>query len=317
MKRLAIVLLTLLVASGIWIAASYPKIGALTYELIASIESRIYGLHEQTVDLGELRMATYQGGPADAKETLILLHGYSADKDVWPRFAKHFTGDYRVIIPDLAGHGDTGFDAAWDYSAPAQARRIAMLMDRLGIAKAHVGGNSMGGFIAAHFALAYPERTLSVALIDAAGVISPEPSDMGRLLAQGRNPFEVSSRAEFDAFYAMTMASPPWMPGFVLAAMAEKYQAHRDELALIFKGFHERFMLDDKLSQIQTPALVLWGQKDRLIDVSSAAVWAKGLRNSKLVIEEGIGHMPMVERPARTAEIYRQFLSSTPVRPNH
>ena len=317
MKRLSIILLVLLLAGSAWIAASYPRIGALTYRLVADAESRIYGLREEFVDLGEQRMAIYQGGPVDAKGVIVLLHGYSADKDVWPRFARHLLDDYRVIIPDLAGHGATGFDPGWDYSAPAQARRVATLLDRLGIEQAHLAGNSMGGFIAAHFALAYPQRTRSVLLIDPAGVESPQPSDMGRMLAAGRNPFEVSSRKDFDEFYAMTMASPPWLPGFVLAAMAQKYQDRRGELAQIFRGFYQRDLLDAQLGRIPAPALLLWGREDRLIHVSSAPVWAAGLPNVQLQIEDGIGHMPMVERPAQTAERYRRFLQQLPPNSSH
>lgn len=309
MKRLSLVLLATILASTAWIASTYPKIGHLTFDFAAAAEARLYGLREETLDIGELRMAIYQGGPANAP-AIVMLHGYSADRNVWPRFARHLVQDYRVIIPDLAGHGATGFDAGWDYSVPAQAQRVAALLDRLGIAKAHVIGNSMGGFISAHFALAYPQRTLSVGLIDPAGVTSPQPSDMEQMLAQGRNPFEISSRAQFDDFYAMTMAQPPWLPGFVLAAKAEEYQARRPQLAQIFRAFAGRDLLDARLAEIRAPALLLWGREDRLIHVRNTEVWAAGLPNEQVVIWDGIGHMPMVERPAQTAELYRQFLTS-------
>lgn len=313
MKRIGLPLLALLVVSSAWIAATYPKIGHVTFALAAAAEARAYGLRKESVDIGELRLVTYQGGPPDAKEAIVMLHGYSADKEVWPRFARHLVDDYRVIIPDLAGHGEAGFDTAWDYRAPAQARRVVALLDQLGIEKVHIIGNSMGGLIAAHFALAYPQRTRSVGLIDPAGVTAPQPSDMDRMVAQGRNPFEVSSRAEFDDFYAMTMARPPWLPGFVLAAMAEDYQARQPQLAQIFwKGFHGRDPLDVRLAEIRAPVLLLWGSEDRLIDVSAAEVWAAGLQHEQLVIEDGVGHMPMVEQPARTAEQYRQFLTQAP-----
>jgi abhydrolase domain-containing protein 6 len=312
-KRFGFLLLALVLVGAVWIAATYPAIGELTYTQVGAAEARLYGFRTETVDIGELRISTYQGGPADAKEAIVLLHGYSADKNVWPRFAKYLVKDYRVIIPDLAGHGETGFDEHWDYSAPAQARRVALMLDRLGIEKVHVAGNSMGGFISAHFALAYPARTLSTTMIDPAGVTPPMLSDMQKMLAQGRNPFEVSSREDFDSFYAMTMASPPWLPGFVLAAMAKKYEARRPELAQIFRGFHEHDQLDSRLAEIQAPALVIWGSEDRLIHVSGAQIWAKGLPHAQLIVEEGIGHMPMVERPAETAQFYRQFLAN-PVR---
>lgn len=173
MKRIRIALVVMALGCAGWIAASYPRIGLVTYHEGGAAEAKLYGLHQEMVDIGELRMATYQAGPVNAQEAIVLLHGYSADKQVWPRFARHLLKNYRVIIPDLAGHGDTGFESSWDYSAPAQAARIAALIDRLGIRKIHIVGNSMGGFIAAHFALGYPERTHSVALIDPAGVKSP------------------------------------------------------------------------------------------------------------------------------------------------
>lgn len=310
MKRLHIASLALLLAGAAWVAATYPKIGHLTFAAGARAEALVYGLREKTVDIGELRMVTYQGGPADAKEAIVMLHGYSADRQVWPRFARHLLDNYRVIIPDLAGHGDTGFQTDWDYSAPAQAKRVAALLDKLGIAKAHIVGNSMGGFIAAHFALAYPERTLTVALIDPDGVKSPNPSPRDRMVAEGHNPFEIHSRAEFDTFYGMTMSQPPYLPGFVLAAMAEQYQARRAELTRISDDFFRKNMLDGQLGSIRAPALLLWGREDRVIDVSGAAVWAAGLPHEQLVILEGIGHLPMVEQPAESAELYRQFLAS-------
>ncbi|ROH86703.1 alpha/beta fold hydrolase [Stagnimonas aquatica] len=311
MKRtLLLIAAGLAAVAAIAIAVTYPALGHWVYRDGGQLEARLSGFHREQIAAGDVTFSVYRGGTHPGRETIVLLHGYSADKQVWVRFAKHLLDRYEVIVPDLAGHGDTGFVHGLDYSAPAQARRVAAMLDSLHIERAHLAGNSMGGFITAHFALAYPQRTLSAGLIDPAGVSSPEPSDMGKLLATGRNPFEVHSRAEFDAFYAMTMAQPPWLPGFVLAAMAESYQQRRPALTEIFQGFHNRDALDGRLAEIPAPTLVLWGDQDRLIHVSAARVWAAGLPKATLVIREGIGHMPMVEQPAETAAIYRDFLAS-------
>jgi len=310
MKRtLALVAAGLAVLATIAIAVTYPALGHWIYHDGGQWEARLSGFHQEQIAAGDVTFSVYRGGTQPGRETIVLLHGYSADKQVWVRFAKHLLDRYEVIVPDLAGHGDTGFVTGLDYSAPAQARRVAAMLDSLHIERAHIAGNSMGGFITAHFALAFPQRTLSAGLIDAAGVHSPEPSDMGRMLEAGRNPFEVHSRAEFDEFYAMTMAQPPWLPGIVLASMAESYQQRRPELTEIFRGFYDRDWLDDRLAEITAPTLVLWGDQDRLIHVSSAQVWAAGLPKATLVIREGIGHMPSVEEPAESAAIYRDFLA--------
>lgn len=291
-----------------WSYTTYPRIGQLTYELGAGIESRLYGLHKEVVTVEGIPITLYRSsgtGPA-----ILMLHGFSADKDVWARFARHFSGQYQVIIPDLPGHGETGFKPDWRYTIEAQTRRMAALLDQLQIKQAHVIGNSMGGFIAAQFAVSYPQRTLSAGLVDPAGLPSLHPSEMRTMLSKGQNPFLISSRTDFYRFYPMTMASPPWMPGFVLDAVGERYIAQRAQLAQIFSESHKETDLPVRIHDVKLPVMLMWGTEDRLIDVSSVPVWQAALPQSKVHVLDGIGHMPMVERPAMTAELYQQFLAS-------
>ena len=308
MKFLGRILLVALLGFFAWAAITYPKVGELAFKAGAAAEASLYGLEKQTVSVGDLDMVIYQGGPSDAP-AIVMVHGYTADKDVWPRFAKAFTEDYRVVIPDLAGHGETAFDPSWDYSAAAQSKRIAGLLDALGIDKAHITGNSMGGMITAYFAIHYPQRTLSAMPIDPGGVASPEPSDMLKMLAEGKNPFLVNSAEDFSNFYPMTMAQAPWLPGFVLDAMAQKYMDRQERHAQIFADI-ENERLEPDLSRLQAPALLLWGREDRLIHVSATKVWEALTPNLRVEILDDIGHMPMVEVPAQTAQIYRDFLQS-------
>jgi len=168
----------------------------------------------------------------------------------------------------------------------------------------------MGGYIAAWLAATYPDRIASVALIDPAGVTAPEISDLERQLSKGHNPFLINSREEFRHFYAMTMANPPWVPGVVLDAIAQRYEQSRDELEEIFKDFRASAPMEPRLPDIKCPALLVWGRKDRLIDVSSVAIWSKGIVDLRVEILEGVGHMPMVEEPAYTARLYGEFLAA-------
>ena len=156
-----------------WAMLTYPAVGGLALNADTRIETAIAGLRRATVDVGDSRMMSWQGGPADASETVVMIHGYSADKTVWMRFAPHFTDRYRVLVLDLPGHGETPFDPAIRFDTLSQAQRVLKAMDALGIARAHLVGNSMGGFIAAQLALHHPERVQSATLMDAAGVIAP------------------------------------------------------------------------------------------------------------------------------------------------
>ncbi len=290
MKKVLLLVVPLLLAllAGLYQGA-YACIGHWLYANATDLEARIYGFSEERVNIGDMELALYRNHNP-GKPAIVMLHGFSADKDVWPRFAKHFVDDYQVIIPDLAGHGDTGFKPGWDYGMPAQAARVMAVLDALDIGQAHISGNSMGGFLTA------------------AGTHFPQPSDMFRMLEQGINPFLIHNQAEFQRFYPMTMAQPPFLPNVVLAAVGNKYIARRDELQTIFSGFHNSPALDERLPELSVPAMLWWGDQDRLLHVSAVEVWQAGVPQLQTHIFAGIGHMPMVEIPARSARIYREFL---------
>lgn len=278
------------------------------YAAATRAEARAYGLRERTIDVGDARLAVLEGGPVDAPP-VVLLHGYSADRVVWVRFARHLLKDHRVVVPDLAGHGASGFTSGIGYSAPAQARRVVAVLDHLGIDRAHVAGNSMGGFVAATLAVDHPDRVASLLLSDAVGVTQPEPSDAELLFRQGRNPFLLDSVADFPDFYAMTMAKPPFLPGFLRAAVAADYVARRDRLEEVFRDFYGVATLDDRLGEVLAPTLVMWGEEDRLVHPSTARVWTTGIAGARSVTYPGVGHMPMLEVPGRSVADYRAFLS--------
>ena len=308
MKRTLQLGVIVVLAAVIWM--TYPRVGALVLAGGAGLEARLYGLEKRSIDIGDMEMVTYVGGPEDA-ETIVMIHGYTADKLVWARFAKSFTDDYHVIIPDLAGHGETRFDPAWDYSIPAQAERVSRLMDALGVEKAHLIGNSMGGYITGEFSIRYPDRTLSVGLSDAAGVKSPTPSTADLMRDNdGVNPFFVRSQEDFATLYPMTMARPPWLPGFVLDAVGQDYINRRESYMKIWEDFSASALLQDRLGQIRAPAMVLWGKEDQLVHVSAVEVFKSGIPHLQVFLIDGIGHMPMVEVPDESAAAYRKFLDT-------
>ncbi|MCG8670902.1 MAG: alpha/beta hydrolase [Pseudomonadales bacterium] len=293
-----------------WCYWTYPKVGQLTYSLAAEAESRIYGIEEHNIQIEEFNYSYYDSAPSSRKETIVMLHGYTADKVVWLRFAKYFTDNYRVIIPDLAGHGKSNYIESENYSIPSQTARLSEFMKELGIEQAHIIGNSMGGFITADFALTHPNMTLSAGLVDPAGVSSPSPSDMDKMVSMGQNPFFISNQKDFEIFYPMTMAEPPWLPGFVLDAIADNYQQRRSDYEKIHHDFAQKNLLEEHLSELSVPTLLIFGAKDQLIHVSSAKVWQAKIPHLKTKIWEDLGHMPMLEAPTRSAELYLSFLNN-------
>lgn len=310
---LLVLLLTLLVVL-IWSWKTYPKVGQSMLSVVAPLEARVYGLQKQHIQVDGIQYHYYAAGDA-SKPTLLLIHGFSADKNVWPRFAKAFTQNYQVIIPDLVGHGETAYSANLPYDIPAQSERLLRLMDALNIKRYTVMGNSMGGFIAATMALNHPERIQTAVLFDPAGVISPKPSELDIMVKQGQNPFLLQRPEQFKAFYAMTMQKPPYLPQMVLDGIAADYIARRTQLAEIYRQLAGKNLLDTRLKEIKVPTLIIWGAKDRLIDVSAVPVWQQGIANSQVKVFNDLGHMPMLEDPQASADVVQPFLTQHTAKP--
>lgn len=308
MKKVILTLVVLGAAFGAGVfSAHYGEIGEVLYANVMSLEAKIAGLDKHEADLDELTMS-YYFAENKGKPTLLMLHGYSADKNVWNRFAKHFSKDYQLVIPDLAGHGETPFKQEWSYSMPSQAKRVIALLDHLNIEKVHVIGNSMGGFLTATLGIRYPERVESVVMMDAAGVMSPEPSDLYKEIWAGNNPFIIHNRKDFDHFFAMTMHQMPFMPDIIREAVSREYIRRNSQLEKIFADFSESDYVADDLDKITMPAMVWWGTKDRLLDISAVPLWQAGIPQLQTHIFENVGHMPMMEVPKNAAKVYQEFL---------
>lgn len=310
MKRIIGLALAPVLIIAAFIVLTPTRVGDFLYAKGALAEAYLYGLEQEQVDIGGMELTVFDN-KLEGRDAIILIHGYTANKNVWIRFAHSFSDQYRVVIPDLAGHGDSGFSPEWDYSIAAQAERIAKLMAALNIESAHIVGNSMGGFIAADFAITYPAETKSLALFDPAGLHSPVPSEADTLRAEGHNPFLPTTPAEFEQFYGLTMEQPPYLPGIVLDTVESYYINNRDRHRQIFEDFFPRELTTEELQRVSAPALLVWGASDRIIHVSAAQLWQQKLPNIEVDILDGIGHMPMVEAPAATAARYQIFLNST------
>lgn len=306
MKKLLFVLLLLMSGS----TATLYFFPATQLSSLRLLEQQRAGLSHEQLTVHNLNIHYYQGGPASG-ETLVLLHGFAADKDNWLRFSRHLTQDYRIIALDLPGFGDSDLPPG-SYDVGTQAERLADILDAMGIKQAHVLGNSMGGHIAALFAARYPERVRSLALFANAGIDSPHKSELYRLLTSGSaNPLVVKQPQDFDNLLQFVFVEPPYLPTSLKRYLGKRAMARAEHYDMVFKQLVERSIpLEPELTKIQAPTLLLWGRQDRVLDVSSIEVMQPLLRSSSVVIMDNVGHAPMLERPEESALLYRRFLQS-------
>jgi pimeloyl-ACP methyl ester carboxylesterase len=229
---------------------------------------------------------------------------------VWLRCAKHLQKDFRVIIPDLAGHGRTTFIESAGYSVPKQTERLHYFLHQLGIHESvTIAGNSMGGFIAAQFALDYPNAVNKIICVNPAGAMTDMLSPTQQMIQAGNNPFLMEDVRDFPQFYQLTMAKPPYFPGFLKTGIAHLYVEKKAQYEEIFNDFsNPEDLLNTRLTGIQCQVLMLWGGLDQIIHLSCAEVWRAHTDNIT-VIWEDLGHMPMLESPRLCALEIQRFLN--------
>lgn len=281
------------------------------FEAARNSQRRKGGLVQRSVRVGKHDWPYLEGGKQGAP-TLVLVHGFGGDKDNWAFYAPHLKDHYHLIMPDLPGFGEAVRDPSLNHSGAMQADRLKAFLDVLKIDRFHIAGNSMGGLIALHFALKYPKRLRSLTLLNNAGVVGPDESELQQMVMRGESPLVARSPKDMGRLLGFVVHKPRYIPGQFLKVMHEAMAPHEALLDQIFAQIAEEALngpLNERLGEVSVPTQIIWGRHDRLLDVSCATVQHEGIKDSELVIFEDVGHIPMIEKPAETARHHLAFLA--------
>lgn len=295
------VLLLLLVFA----AALYRFAPGLLYDATMAVARRAARLHPAEARLAGERIAYLAGG---AGEPLVLLHGFGANKDHWTLIARQLTRSWRVIAPDIPGFGDSSRVPQANYGLEAQLARLETFVDALGLTRFHLGGNSMGGYLAAHFAARHPDRVKSLSLLAPAGVMSAPPSELQTAIAAGDNPLLVGDGAAFERLSALCFVKAPPLPARFKQVLAARAVAEAPFNAKLFADlFADPLALEQALAGLAVPTLVLWGDGDRVLHPAGLEILRKVIPAAECVLMRDMGHVPMVEGPAEVTAALQRF----------
>ena len=307
LSTLAIVA-TVLVVAVIVLRFAFPE------QLVALMiggTRRFCGLRLESIDVDGVTWPYLEGGNPSG-DVMLLVHGFGGDKDNWPLYARQLRRNYRILAPDLPGFGDNAKNPDIDYRIAAQAKRLDAFMGALGIERFHIAGNSMGGFIALRYALDYPDKLNSLTLLNNAGVSSVTKSEVEIAADRGENVLVVGSVEEFAQLLDFVTEKPVPFPKIMLDHVGNKLVEQRNFLDTIFWSLHDdmhNHPLDDRLHEISMPTLIIWGDHDRVLDVSCTQLMKARIPTNECVVFEGVGHVPMLECPAETASAHRGFIT--------
>lgn len=258
-------------------------------------------------------------GPRDAP-VVVLLHGSNADLHTWQPWVDRLKNHYRLIRFDQRGHGLTGPAPDGDYAGDAFVRDVDSMASALGLTRFVLAGNSMGGGIAARYAMQHPERLAGLVLIDAVG--APVQRDGGGNLAFtiARIPvlnglaFDVMPRALIERSLRQSVSNQAVVTPAVVDRYWElgRYPGNRAATMARFSQEMTPFT-PAQAAAIRMPALVMWGEEDRLVPFESGRWYADQLPRAKLVSYPDIGHLPMEEAANASAADLAEFLAGLPM----
>jgi pimeloyl-ACP methyl ester carboxylesterase len=261
---------------------------------------------------------------------LLLLHGCPFSKYVWRNMIPRLRDQFRCIAPDLLGLGDTETPAGADWSLPAQVNTVVGLMDQLEIRQTAVVGHDQGGAIAQLIASQHPDRISALVLADAEAYDNwPSAEEMpfiritqlpviGPLVlwAWSRRPMFRWALAKGKAVHDQSVLTDDLVDGYIAANLAtgHKRAKTRRFLAIQLDPINQAHTHDlaDALRSIDAPTLILWGERD----VHFPPMWARRLAadipgTTRVEILPATGHLLMEEQPEQTANLIREFLTST------
>jgi pimeloyl-ACP methyl ester carboxylesterase len=273
-----------------------------------AVMRRAGGLRLHRITAGGVRWPYLVGGSG---EPVVLLHGYGADKDRFGSLAPFLRRRHRVVIPDLPGFGEHEARADLDYGIASQVVRLDAFVRAVGLTRFHLFGISLGGYAAALYAARFPQKTLSLALMDPAGLTAPEPSDAMRVFERtGRNIFLYTHPEDVQVLIDFLIHRP-----FVLPARIKRYWAllgsgHLEWRQKLFNDLIDGGLnlLDEWAMKITAPTLIFWGAQDRICHVSSVNALLKLIPDCRAYVIDACGHMPLFEYPAACRELYGEFL---------
>ncbi len=258
------------------------------------------------------RLVWLQGGNANG-EPVVLLHGFGASKENWLPLLPFLARRYHLFIPDLPGWGESAFDPDAVYGMDAQVQRVADWMQQVlpaatGQQRAHVVGSSMGGGIAGLLAARHPQSVRSVTLMNAAGVAGTQTTRFERQLMQGRNGLIAHNMKGVLDLLTTVMASRGlallMAPGMYWDLVSRRHVNEHMFRHLLQNAPDESL---PAFSAVSVPAFILWGEQDQVLHVSCAETFRQLIPAARVKVLPGIGHLPMVETPHRTASLLRRF----------
>jgi pimeloyl-ACP methyl ester carboxylesterase len=274
------------------------------------------------LDLHGERIAYLDEGSGEA---IVLLHGLAGSSDTWRSLIGPLSRKYRVVAPDLLGHGHSTKPRT-DYSLGALSVLIRDVLNELGITRATFVGHSLGGGIAMQFVYQHPDYVQRLVLINSGG-LGPDVGMLlrlaslpgaelvlpiiaaKRLLAPGERVWSLMRKAGIESPRGEEM----WRHYRSLSDGPTRQAFLRTVRGVIDHRGQAVSALNRLNTRMNFPVMAIWGDRDAMIPVAHAYAAQQVRPDVRVEVLTDVGHFPHAERPAEVAELIDDFITSDPV----
>lgn len=248
---------------------------------------------ETEIKVQGIRTRMFRGGEG---APVMLLHG-AAGLSRWTVFLETIASGFDLLVPEHPGFGSSD-DPASISNIGELAEHYLAVIESLRLPKLHLIGSSMGGWLAAEVAVRAPSLLSSLTVIGPAGL-------RPRTTPPAATPEEQTRRMFHNPQIVERILAEP-----VSDAQKQIQQKNRQTVAKLGAGTYCNPDLEAGLKKVDLPALVVWGDDDRIVPVDQAALWAQALPRAQTLIVERSGHLPHYEHPALVGEKILAFLKA-------
>ena len=281
----------------------------------ATLEAKYTAPGSAFVDLPGGVHLHYQADGDPARPPVVLVHGYGDSYTSWEGWTRALSADHRVLSIDLPGHGLTRAPEGYRLSAEGMVGVVDAFATALALPPFAIAGNSMGGGVAWHYALAHGDRLSSLILVDAAGWPTPPPKDLPlafRILRYQAGRWflaHIDNRPLIAEGLRKDVVDPAVITPAFIDRWAEFQRAPGHRAILMSPDFGSFATASEAtLQAIKVPTLVLHGEADPLIPLESGRRFAAAIPGAVLITYPQVGHLPQVEIPAKSVRDVVAFL---------
>ena len=244
---------------------------------------------------------------AGSGPVVVLLHGLGGNSTNWAFNTPALAQKFRVVVPDQVGFGQSDKPLI-NYRVGTYVDFLDKFLAELKVERATLVGNSMGGWVAAAYALKYPARVDRLVLVDAAGFAPPKEFDLHALA--GLNP---STREEMKRLASLVFFNPMFKSDAAVDLLLAQRMSAGDGYTIqrLVESIHRGDdMLDGKLGGLKQPVLLVWGREDGLTPLArEGEKFRRELPSAQMLVFDQCGHVPQVEKAAEFNAAVLKFLS--------